>query len=501
MVVIYQNNFMEKTLEKSLLDELKGRFLGCADFVALDIEGENNTIHLVYIDNLINKMQATTGIFEPVKKIKKVTNLDDLMQKIAIAGATKKQNMKEIINDLLSGNIIVILDNLQEVCSCPCAGFEKRAVTEPPTSAVLKGPREGFVEDINTNLSLIRRKLKTPDLKIEEIKVGKYTQSKVCLVYISSIAEGEVVDKIRTRLKGIETDGIIDSFYLQSNLEQKHSNLFKQVGNTEKPEVATAKLLEGRVVIFSDGSPLALTLPFALIEDFQSSDDYFGHPMKASFVRLLRLWGYILSITLPGVYVALQSFHFALLPIDFLISIQSSIQNLSFPPLIEILIVLFLFEILNEASIRMPKYLGMALSIVGALVLGDAAVQAGVISPPSVIMVAVSGITLYMVPDQTATASILRLFFTIIGGVAGFYGILIGFVALTSYLMTFDSFGTPYFAPFAPYIKSDKKDGFIKVRQDEMLTRPKTIPNKNPIRQKNKYNTEVKGKNEKTTNN
>lgn len=489
---------MEKILKKTLLDELKRRFEGCADFIVVDKAVQTTTIHLLYIDNLVNKMQASTCIFEPLNKVERLSTIDELVQKITLAGVTQKQNMKEIVNDLLSGCIIIILDEPESVLSCPCAGFEKRAVTEPPTSAVLKGPREGFVEDINTNISMIRRKLKTPDLKVEELKVGKYTQSKVCLVYINSIAESEVVDKIRTRLKGIEIDGIVDSFYLQANLEQKHSNLFKQVGNTEKPEVATAKLLEGRVVIFSDGSPLALTLPFALIEDFQSSDDYFGHPMKASFVRLLRLWGYILSITLPGMYVALQSFHFALLPIDFLISIQSSIQNLSFPPLIEILIVLFLFEILNEASIRMPKYLGMALSIVGALVLGDAAVQAGVISPPSVIMVAVSGITLYMVPDQTATASILRLFFTIIGGVAGFYGMLIGFIALTSYLMTFDSFGTPYFAPFAPFIKSDKKDGFIKVRQDEMLTRPKTIPNNNPVRQKNKYNAKGKGKYEKT---
>ena len=489
-------------MEEKISKILNEKFKDASDFVSGEIKIEGSTtVKYAYIENLINKTQANSNIFEALKKAQQVFSEDDILSSVNVVGATKQENKKQIFNELLSGFVLLYFEDSTKCVSCPCQGYEKRAVTEPPTSAVLKGPREGFVEDISTNLSLIRRKLKTPDLKIEEIKVGKYTQSKVCLVYISTIAEKSVVEKIKQKLKGIEIDGVIDSYYLQANLEQKHSLLFKQVGNTEKPEVATSKLLEGRVVIFSDGSPLAITLPFTLLEDFQSSDDYYNHPMHSSFVRLLRLWGYIISITLPGIYVALQSFHFALLPIDFLISIQSSIQDLSFPPLIEILVVLFLFEILNEASIRMPKYLGMALSIVGALVLGDTAVQAGIISPPSVIMVAISGITLYMVPDQTATASILRLFFTVIGGVAGFYGMLLGLISLTSYLMTFDSYGTPYFAPYAPSIKRDKKDGFLMSPLTKMLTRPKSIPNINPTRQKNRYNARSKKQYEKTIDN
>ena len=488
-------------MEEKIYEVLNKRFENCSDFVCGQINtSDNSVIQFAYIENLINKTQANNSIFEALKKASDIKTEDDILSCVTIARSTKQTELKDIFNSILSGFILLFFKESDVCVSCPCQGYEKRAVTEPPTSAVLKGPREGFVEDITTNLSLIRRKLKTPDLKVEEMHIGKYTQSKVCVVYISSIADKNVVNKIKQKLKGIEIDGIIDSYYLQSNLEQKHSALFKQVGNTEKPEVATSKLLEGRVVIFADGSPLALTLPFTLLEDFQSSDDYYNHPMHSSFVRLLRLWGYIISITLPGIYVALQSFHFALLPIDFLISIQSSIQDLSFPPLIEILVVLFLFEILNEASIRMPKYLGMALSIVGALVLGDTAVQAGIISPPSVIMVAVSGITLYMVPDQTATASILRLFFTVIGGVAGFYGMLLGMVALTTYLMTFDSYGTPYFSPYAPSIKPDKKDGFMMVNNTEMLTRPQSIPNINKVRQKNRYNARSSKKYEKTTN-
>ena len=470
-------------MEENLLDILKDSFKNCSDFVNGQIEVGGQIVHYAYIENLVNKTQVNSNVIEAIKKVEQLDDTASIKGAVGVAGADEKNNAEDIINDLLSGFVVIFLDNECKAVTCPCQGYEKRAVTEPPTSAVLKGPREGFVEDIATNLSLIRRKIKSADLKVEELKIGKYTNSKVCVIYIDSIADPNVVNQIKKRLKRIDIDGIIDSFYLQSKLEQKHSNLFKQIGNTEKPEVAVAKILEGRIAIVSDGSPLVLTLPFTLLEDFQSSDDYYVHPMKSSFVRLLRLWGYILSITLPGIYVALQSFHFALLPIDFLISIQSSIQDLSFPPLIEILLVLFLFEILNEASLRMPKYLGMALSIIGALVLGDTAVQAGLISPPSVIMVAISGITLYMVPEQTNTASILRLFFTIIGGVAGFYGMLLGFVSLTSYLMTFDSYGTPYFAPYAPCITIDKNDGFLKKNLSKLTTRPKTIPNINTIRQ------------------
>ena len=475
---VLQNNVMEK----NFLEQIQKKFEGSSDFVVSDINVGEKTIHYIYIDNMINRLQLNTGIVEPIKQATEVKDFQDLKTKIMISGTEEKNQLDDIVMDILSGFVLVMMQGEDKAISCPCQGFEKRTIQEPPTSAVLKGPREGFVEDITINISLIRRKLKSSDLKVEELTVGRYTKSRVCVAYVDSIADSHVVKKIKQRLNQIDIDGIVDSYYIQAFLEEKHSKLFKQVGNSEKPEVVISKLLEGRVAVVVDGSPLVLTLPFTLLEDLQSSDDYYIHPMHASFVRMLRLWGFIISMTLPGIYVALQSFHFSLLPIDFLITLQSSIQGLSFPPLIEILVVLFLFEILNEASIRMPKYLGMALSIIGALVLGDTAVKAGVISSPAVIMVAVSGIMLYMVPDQTQTASILRIIFTVLGGIAGFYGLTVGFVWLTSYLLTFDSYGTPYFAPYAPRIALDKKDGIIKDRIENMKTRPKSIPNKNLVR-------------------
>ena len=303
------------------------------------------------------------------------------------------------------------------------------------------------------------------------------------LIYLKSVASKKVITEIEGRLNSIDIDGITASYYVESLLRNNDSKLFRQIGTTEKPDIATGKILEGRVCILVDGTPIALTVPYVFLEDIQSSDDYYMHPARATFIRMLRFFGILIAIMLPGIYVALESFHYRLLPIDFLISILSSIHGISFPPLLEILFVLFLFEILNEASVRMPKYLGMALSIIGALVLGDTAVQAGVITSPSIMIVALSGITIYILPDQAPITSLLRLAFTLAGGFAGFYGILLGIIFLSGYLVSISNFGAPLMAPFAPSIKADKKDALIKTSLNQMITRPKSFPNNNRIRQ------------------
>lgn len=477
-------------MKLDIIKKLKDTFKKSKDFINQTIIlSEGKEIELFFIDNMIDKDLVSGEIISKLqeKQFNGNTNIDSILKTVTIAGTKKQEGYKKAEEELLSGSVVIIAKWFEGsyFISCQCQGFQKRTVTEPPTSAVQKGPREGFTEDITTNLSLIRKRLRSADLVIEEAKQGKYTDTKIVLAYLNTVADKKVIDEIKKRLKKINIDGIIDSYYVETYLAPNKSVLFKQVGNTEKPDVAVAKILEGRVAILVDGSPIVLTIPYLFIEDLQSGDDYYDHSSHATFIRLIRVFGMIISITLPGIYVALQSFHYGILPIDFLLSLQNSIEGLSYPPLIEILVVLFLFEILNEASIRMPKYSGMALSIVGALVLGDTAVQAGIISPPAVIMVAISGITLFTVPGQVTTASILRLLFTIIGGIAGFYGLLVGFVFLTSYLMTLDSYGAPYFAPYAPNVSEDKKDGVFKEPLSKFKNRPISIPNVNKVRQKN----------------
>ena len=481
---------MKQTIGKRLKQKLKKS----ADFIVQNIILSNGkNIELFYIDNMIDKNLVSKEIISKLLNMPYDgnINIDAIQKTISVVGTKKDYGYEKAESNILAGFVVVIADWFEDsvFISCPCQGYQLRAVTEPPTAAVQKGPREGFTEDLNTNISLVRRRLKSPDLRVEEVKAGKYTDTKIMLIYVDSIADPKVVNEVRNRVSKINIDGIVDSFYVESLIEPKKSTIFKQVGNTEKPDIAVAKILEGRVAIVVDGSPMVLTVPYIFMEDLQSGDDYYGHAAHASFIRIIRVLGMIISITLPGIYVALQSFHFGVLPIDFLISLQNSIEGLSFPPLIEILIVLFLFEILNEASVRMPKYSGMALSIVGALVLGDTAVKAGIISPPAVIMVAISGITLFTVPGQISIATLLRLLFTIIGGIAGFYGLLVGFMFLIAYLMTLDSFGTAYFAPYAPNIESDKKDGIIKRRLAVFKTRPHSIPNINNVRQRDDEST------------
>ena len=294
----------------------------------------------------------------------------------------------------------------------------------------------------------------------------------------------ELLFKIKSYLDSIDIDGIIDSFYIVSFLEEHKYSIFREVGQTEKPDILSAKMLEGRIGILVDGSPIALTVPFLLFEDIQSSNDYYSDNNHTSFVRVLRLLSKLITIALPGVYIAIQLHHYKAFPLKFLITIINSTQNLPLTPFLEMLFVLVLFEILYEASLRMPKYMGIAMSIVGALILGDTAVKAGLVSPPAVMIVAVSGITLYTVPEQSDQISVLRFVFTIVGGILGIFGMVLFGLYLMIYLNDFDSYGVSYLSPYAPYMEDDTKDGVFQRDLLMMRHRPYSLNNKNKTRLK-----------------
>ncbi|MBR2323470.1 MAG: spore germination protein [Clostridia bacterium] len=357
-----------------------------------------------------------------------------------------------------------------------------RPVQEPPTSAVVKGPREGFVEDFLTNISMVKRRLKTPSLKFSMLKIGRLTNTSVAVVYLDGIADKKVVDSIKSKLSAIDIDGIIDSAYLREHLKGRQFSIFKQIGDTEKPDVLTAKLLEGRVGIIVEGSPIVLTLPYLLIEDLQSADDYYTIPFNATFIRTIRYISVMLGVFMPGFYVATQLFHLQFIPLRFTLTIASSVKGIPLSPNLEMLFTLFVFELLNEASIRMPKYVGMALSVVGALVLGETAVNAGLISMPTILIMALSGIAVYTVPDQRNTLSILRLFILLLSGAFGIIGLILGALVLAVYLTTLSNYDIPYLAPFAPFVKNDIKDGLLKSPAVITNQRPQSFNNKNKRR-------------------
>ena len=481
---------MEKKDCKFIEKEMKKVFHESSDFkVRKFVSYHKIDTLLFFFDNIVNVLRIDREIIEPLTQSEITKNADVINFALSDTIIVGQGEVVETIDDaqekILNGFCVLYFDKTGKFLVFDVKNFQSRSIAEPPTSAVLKGPREGFNESIATNIMLIRKRLKHNDLVIKQSPIGKYSQTQVAIVYIDSIASADVVDKVKKKIESIDMDGIIDSFYIQKALEERSYSLFQQVGSTEKPDIIMSKLLEGRVAIIVDGSPMVLTVPYLLIEDLQSSNDYyFARAPRVTFLRLLRLFGILIAIYLPGIYVAMQVFHYKVIPYKFLVTITNSTIGIPFTPLIEIIFIILLFEGLAEASLRMPSYLGLALSIVGALILGDTAVNAGLVSSPAVMIVALTGVLLFTVPDQQAQLSILRLIFTVIGGILGLYGIIAASVFLVAYLSNLDSYGTPFLAPYAPNIKADKKDGFRRYDLRSMRQRPLSIPIKNKTRLK-----------------
>jgi spore germination protein KA len=459
------------------------------DIIIKEIMLQKAAAHLVFIDTITDANLINQNILFSLSHFEKESKLtaQNIMSKLSSINKVKLlEAEQDMITDALKGNALLFVDDIEEVIGFAVTRFESRSIMEPPTSSVIKGPREGFTESIITNIGLIRKRLQSPELKIENFNVGTRTLTSVRMVYFGDIADKEVIDEVRSRISEIEIDGVIDSHYISEYLEQRPFSMFKQIGTSEKPDIISAKLLEGRVAIFVDGSPIVLTVPFLIFEDVQSANDYYTEPYRAGTIRILRLVGAFMSVLLPGLYLSLVLYHYKLLPLRFLVTVVNSTANLPLNPILEVFLILILFEILFEASVRMPKYLGIAISIVGALILGDTAVRAGLVSPPTVMIVAISGITIYLIPDQSSQMSLLRVLFVLIGGLLGFLGILLGAIVVVAYLCSFDNYKTPYLAPYVPMIEGDRKDWILKKDQLFMTGRPRSFPQHNKTRTRNK---------------
>ena len=464
------------------VDEIKKKLHDSGDLKSRTVQFFGTQISLCYIAPITDNELLNNTLIYPLINFSSEIKGKDIVEVLndrvlANQEVTVFYNLKSAVDKMLAGNTLILVDGADKILGCDLEKITVRAVAEPPTSVVIKGPREGFTESLKFNLALIRKRVKSDDFVVKMFELGKMTKTQIAVVYYDSIADKSVVNDVLKRLKSIKIDGVIDSHYLVSYLQRNKKSLFKQVGDTEKPDILVAKMLEGRVGIIVDGSPIVLTIPFILLEDLQNSDDYYSQPIRVTFVRALRLVGVILAVLLPGIYIALELYHYKILPTEFLITIMNSTQGIPFSPFIEILFVILLFEILYEANIRMPQYFGMAMSIVGALILGETAVNAGLVSPPAVMIVALSGITFYIIPGQASQFSILRLLGVIIGASLGIYGILLFCVFILSYLSNFDSYKSAYLAPTAPYIKEDQKDSYMRKTIDEMKKRPTAIPN------------------------
>ena len=463
--------------------------LGSDDIVFFDFELGKTSALCVYVDSITDKALLGLEVLAPLKKLcseksAAKTNISHLAKAITLANVKTESKITDATNDILSGNAMIFIDGKNKAISVDLKKFEVRAISEPPTGLAVRGPRNGFTESIKSNLSLVRRYLKSPDLKVETFEKGRYTKTSIAFMYIDGISRPEIIDKIRQKIQEIDIDGIPDSSYVSKLLNERKTSLFKQVGSTERPDVLIERMLEGRAGIIVDGSPFALTLPYLLIEDFQAAEDYYISEYRANLVRALRVVAMIFSILLPSVFVAAQLFHLQIIPLNFLLTIVNGIKEIPFSPSLEMFFVLLIFELLNETSVRMPKYVGMALAVVGALVLGETAVNAGIVSTPAILIMALSGISIYAIPELVETTSVLRFIYLIVAGSLGGYGLILITAFLIIYLCSADNYGAPYLAPYSPVLLNDFQDGLYMNNVIGMVKRPEALGAGNKTRQK-----------------
>ena len=435
-----------------------------ADLKTRQLRVEGKVVDVCFLDGMASSDKIAQYVSKPILSLGKKPTFDNCMQAILFgAECNEVCDLQTAKQEFLDGKTLLFFDGDERAIAVDTKGIEYRAIIEPPTNRVTKGPREGFNENVKTNVMLLRKRLKTSDFKTLYLTVGDKTNTVVALCWLDNVASDRVIKQVEQRIKDISVDGVIDSSYIASYLDPDKTNLFRMVGSIEKPDIVCSKLLEGRVAIVVDGSPMVLTVPYMFIEDVQSPDDYYYYmPQMATAARVLRIIAMVIAVLLPAVYVAMQVFHYQMLPSKFLITIVSATQGIPFTPLIEMIVVILLFDILREANSRMPQIAGLSLSIVGAIILGDAAVKAGLLSAPAVMIGAMSGIGLYTMPDNTMLFMLLRIGFALLGGYVGILGILLGAMFVVSYLVSLDQFGTPYLAPIAPSITNDKMDALYK---------------------------------------
>ena len=438
-------------------------------------------ITLMSLETMCDDKKISAFVLQPLVYLQEATSVQQVRLKISTGAIVKDITNVYTAVDLFTNGYTLVFgaDGAFAVDTRTTLG---RAIIEPPTSMVMKGPREGFVEDLKVNITLLRKRLKTEHFKIVNATVGKYTNTSISVCYLQTIADQRIVDNIVQRLQNINIDGVLDSSYISKYLDPSRTVLFRRVGMTEKPDIAVAKMLEGRVCVVVDGSPMVLTLPYLYVEDLQSPSDYYENASITTLNRALRFISVVLSVLLPALYVCLQMYNYQIIPLKFLITILNATEAIPFSPMVEMMIVLIIFDILREANLRMPSAVGISLSLVGAIVLGDAAVKAGLIGAPAVMIGALSGIGLFTMPNNTFILSLLRIAITLIGGIMGILGVILSVVAILIYMVSLQNYQAPFLAPYAPNIPSDKQDAVGQRPLTEQVERPRSIPNVNKRR-------------------
>ena len=491
----YKEKVLVKSLEKNLkqIDAISGSSfdLSINQYLA---GPEEVPCAIIFFDGLVDQ-NITDEIFRIVKIDTFKTGLEGLNKKDIystvkdrlLSGEYKEvQSLEDLFAEMSRGSTALLFDGTPKAILVETQGWETRAIEEPDAEKTIRASREGFVENIKTNVGIIRRRIRTPNLWIENLQLGSLSRTEMAFAYIKGLAGEEMLEEVRSRLERIDIDAIQESGQVEEFIKDHPLSPFPNILRTERPDRAVGAILEGRIVLFTNHTPFVLIMPGDFNIFLQAPDDYNEIWPIGTLIRFLRFISFISSIFLPGIYVAVLTFHQELLPTSLLLDIQAAREGVPFPVVAEMLMMDFVFEVLREAGLRLPSAIGPAISIVGGLILGDAAIRAGLVSPGVVIIVAFTAVSSFSNPafNLAITGRMLRFLLTFLGASFGLLGIQVGFLLLLVHMVSLRSFGYPMFTPFAPFIWQDMKDNIIRIFSPKMVHRPKLLGFREPVRQR-----------------
>lgn len=494
-------DLLSDQLSKNISD-IKKNFENSSDLIIRETHFNLNKrlkMAIIYIDGMVNP-SLQTSILESIgadhgtfsgKDI--VQTSEDAIEFLAdrmstVSKVVYVKDFNEIKTNLLTGNTIILLDSYQQGFSVNTKELKTRAINEPLSQTVVRGPREAFTEDLDTSITQIRKRIKDVSLAVESNTIGRITHTGVSILYIKGVVNEKALNEVRERLKKIDVDGILETGNIEEFIQDKTYSPFPTVYSTERVDAVAAGLLEGRIAILVDGTPFVLLVPALFIQFYQVPEDYYQRADISTLLRMLRLFCFLIALLGPALYIGITTYHMEMLPTSLLINLVAQREGIPFPALFEALIMEVAFEILREAGVRMPRTVGQAVSIVGALVIGEAAIMAGIVSPSMVIVVSITAIASFVIPAYNMAISIRILRFIFMGLAASFglFGITIGIFALVLHLSSIKSFGIPYMLPFGPFVLKDQKDTIFRLPQWGLISRPKLIAQNNTTRVKSK---------------
>lgn len=480
-----KNNELSNEIEQNI-SLLKSEFGNCGDLNINVLVSENHDVKyaVVYINSLVDmsiinslsiELAEIMGSDRSLEETESFEKLSSHLSRFRIVYSG--YDIDSLCDQLVKGNTVLLGNGNKNYVAIHSYSEQGRSVQEPSSQTVIRGPKEGFTEKLLVNIALIRKRIRNKYLRVDNLTLGYVSNTQVTLIYIDKIVNTDILAEIKRRLEKVEIDGILDSNYIEELIKDDRYSIFPTIQNTEKPDAAAASLLEGRIVILVDGSPFVLVAP-ALVFDFvQSTEDYYHNFIIASSMRLLRYVSLILTLLIPSLFIALTTYHQEMIPTPLLISLAAQREPVPFPAFPEVLLMEATFEVLREAGIRMPRAIGPSISIVGALVLGQAAVEAGIVSAAVVIIVSITAITSFVMPNYSLSNAIrlLRFVFIFLAAAFGLYGIFMGLIALVLHLAKLKSIGIPYITPVAPMFKHKRKDVFIRSPLWKLAFRPQGI--------------------------